>query len=469
MGYEVVIGIEVHCELKTKTKMFSGAASVFGAQPNTCVGIADMALPGSLPVVNKEAVRLALLACKALNCEVDTLVRFDRKSYFYSDLPKGFQITQQFHPIGSRGYLMVNDKKIRINRLHMEEDTAKQFHEEDGTYIDFNRSSTPLIEIVSEADIRSKEEAMQYVENLRLNLLYAGVSDVKMEEGSLRCDINISLRPEGTETFGTKVEIKNLNSISNVGKAIDYEIQRQTEILQQGGHIEQQTRRFDEESKTTVLMRTKVSAVSYRYLVEPNILPIRLDETWIQAAYDSLPELPAQRITRYQEYGLATEDIKVLISNKPLSDFFDETVKHTNDYRSVANWLLQDVLGYVNKNQITIETIQLKPQHLATLIEMIDHHDISGKQAKVVFEDMMLGEDPKAVAKKRNLVQNSDEASILAFVTEALVENPQAIEDFKNGKDRAVGFIVGQVMKKSKGQANPAMTSKLVQQELKKR
>ena len=295
MNYETVIGIEIHCELKTKTKMFSGAPVAFGKVANTCVNEIDLGHPGCLPCVNKEAVRLAIKAATALHCEIDTLVRFDRKNYYYSDLPKGFQITQQFHPIGSGGWLEIETsqgkKKIRLNRMHMEEDTAKQFHTQEGTLIDFNRAGTPLVEIVSEPDMRSGEEAAAYVEKLRMILLYLGVSDVKMEEGSMRCDVNISLRPEGSETFGVKTEIKNLNSISNVQKAIDAEVERQRAILEAGGEVEQATRRYDETQKTTIMMRKKEGNVDYKYFPEPNIFPIRLDDRWIADIQEHLEDV----------------------------------------------------------------------------------------------------------------------------------------------------------------------------------
>jgi len=296
MNYETVIGIEIHCELKTKSKMFSGAPVAVNMQPNTCVNEIDLGHPGVLPSLNKEAVRLSVLACSALNLEIDPVVRFDRKNYYYSDLPKGFQITQQFHPIGQHGYIDLEleegTKRIRINRLHMEEDTAKQYHADEETWIDFNRAGTPLIEIVSEADIRSAKEAMAYVEKLRNILVYLDVTDGKMEEGSLRCDINISLREIGTEAFGVKTEVKNLNSISNIERAIQAEVERQSVLLNAGDIVEQATRRYDDVAKTTILMRKKEGTVDYKYFPEPNIPPIRLDQKWIKSIQASMPELP---------------------------------------------------------------------------------------------------------------------------------------------------------------------------------
>lgn len=474
MAYEVVIGIEIHCELKTKTKMFSGAPVSFAEEVNTCTNEVDLGMPGVLPSLNKEAVASSIRACTALNCKIDPLVKFDRKNYYYSDLPKGFQITQQFYPIGSNGYVMINtddgEKKIRVNRIHMEEDTAKQFHTYNGSLIDFNRAGTPLVEIVSEPDMRNGKEAAAYVEKIRNILFYLGVSDVKMEEGSMRCDVNISLRPEGSTTLGTKAEIKNLNSISNVQKAIDYEIERQSEILSSGGKVEQATRRYDEATRTTVLMRMKEGAVDYKYFPEPNIFPVRLDDAWIQDIIDTLPELPEQRKEKYlNEYKLNEADANQLVESKELSDFYDQVVTFTEEYKMAANWVMVEMVAYLNKNNIKLMDNPLNPEYLATMIKMIKDQEISGKQAKVVFEEMMLGKDPKKVVEEKGMKQMSDTNAILEMVISVLDANPQSIEDFKNGKDRAVGFLVGQVMKMSKGQANPAMTNKMIVEELKKR
>ena len=474
MNYETVIGIEIHCELKTKTKMFSGAPVAFGKVANTCVNEIDLGHPGCLPCVNKEAVRLAIKAATALHCEIDTLVRFDRKNYYYSDLPKGFQITQQFHPIGSGGWLEIETsqgkKKIRLNRMHMEEDTAKQFHTQEGTLIDFNRAGTPLVEIVSEPDMRSGEEAAAYVEKLRMILLYLGVSDVKMEEGSMRCDVNISLRPEGSETFGVKTEIKNLNSISNVQKAIDAEVERQRAILEAGGEVEQATRRYDETQKTTIMMRKKEGNVDYKYFPEPNIFPIRLDAQWVKDIQDNLEELPDQRKARYMsDFGLNDYDAGILVATRELADFFEEVCKETDAYKKAANWVIVELTAALNKANLKLRDNPCKASSLAQMINMVEKGEISGKQAKVVFEEIMKGKDPRKVVEEKGMKQMSDEGALLAMITQVLDANPQSIADFKNGKDRAVGFLVGQVMKASKGQANPAMTNRLIQEELKKR
>lgn len=474
MKYETIIGIEIHCELKTKTKMFSGAPTSFGEVANTCVNEIDLGHPGTLPCVNKEAVRLAILAATALHCDIDPLVKFDRKNYYYSDLPKGFQITQQFHPIGSGGYVSIKtadgEKKIRINRIHMEEDTAKQFHSDAGTLVDYNRAGTPLVEIVSEPDIRNGAEAAAYVEKLRSLLYYLGVSDVKMEEGSMRCDVNVSIRPEGSAVFGTKTEVKNLNSISNVQKAIDAEVERQKQILEEGGEVIQATRRYDETQKTTILMRKKEGNVDYKFFPEPNIPPIRLDDAWIKDIQEHMEELPDERKARYQnDYGLKEYDADVLVANKELSNFFDAVCAHTKSYKKACNWVIVEVSAALNKANIKLADNPCDPKHLADMINMVEAGEISGKQAKVVFEEIMKGKDPKQVVEEKGMKQMSDSSALLALVTTVLDNNPKSIEDFKNGKDRAVGFLVGQVMKASKGQANPAMTNQLIQEELKKR
>lgn len=473
MDYYVTIGIEIHCELKTNTKMFSGAPVRFGKVANTCTSVVDLGHPGILPCVNKEAVRLAIKACTAMHCELDTLLKFDRKNYYYSDLPKGFQITQQFHPIGKNGYVEIEvdgeKKNIRIERIHMEEDTAKQFHKDTGTYIDFNRAGTPLIEIVSCPDMHSAKEAAAYVETLRKNLLYLNVSDVKMEEGSMRCDVNISLSKD-KDTLGTKTEIKNLNSIANVQKAVQAEIERQSALLDEGKSVEQETRRYDESLKTTVLMRKKEGNVDYKYFPEPNIFPIQLDPNWVKEIQDSLEELPEQKIERFmKEYGLSEYDANVLVNDRAMADYYEEVCKHTKNAKKVCNWIIGDVSAYLNKKNTNFDSIEVKPEYIASLVDSIEAGDISGKQGKVVFEEVMLNKDPKKVIEEKGMKQVSDDGAILALVTSVLDANPQSIEDYKNGKDRAVGFLVGQVMKASKGQANPKRTNELIKEELNKR
>lgn len=471
--YKTTIGIEIHCELKTGTKMFSGAPVKFGETANTCTSVVDLAMPGTLPSVNKEAVRLAIKACTGLHCDIDPLVKFDRKNYYYSDLPKGFQITQQFHPIGRDGYVEIEteegSKQIRIERIHMEEDTAKQFHRETGTYIDFNRAGVPLVEIVSRPDMHSAEEAAAYVDTLRQILLYLNVSDVKMEEGSMRCDVNISLSAD--DSLGTKTEIKNLNSIANVQKAVAAEIERQSRILDEGGRVEQATRRYDESQKTTVLMRKKEGAVDYKYFPEPNIFPIQLDEAWIRDIQDTMEELPAARRARFmKDYGLGEYDAQVLVADPAMADYYEEAAKTAKDAKKTANWVIGDLSAALNRDNRTFANAGVAPEHLAQLVNLVADDTISGKQAKTVFEDMLSsGKEPAKIVEEKGMKQVTDEGAILALVTEVLDANSKSIEDYKAGKDRAIGFLVGQVMKKSRGTANPKRTNELIREELAKR
>ena len=372
MNYDTVVGIEIHLELNTKTKMFSGAPYKFKKEANTCTNEVDIALPGTLPSLNKEAVKKAIALCIALNLNIDKLIKFDRKNYYYSDLPKGFQITQQFHPIGSNGYIDIyldgEYKKIRINRCHMEEDTAKQFHLNDVTLIDYNRSSVPLLEIVSEPDMSSGKEAALYVEKLRQTFEYLGISDAKMEEGEMRCDVNISLKPQGSDKFGTKVEIKNLNSISNVKDAIDFETKRQAKVLDEGGTIVQETRRFDEKTMKTVSMRKKEGAVDYKYFPEPNIFPIRIPDSMIEEVKASMPELPDSKSKRYLgEYKLSEYDTKTILANKNLSIYFDEAMKTASNPKNLCNLLTSELMGLLVKGNKTIETSPVSSENLAKL------------------------------------------------------------------------------------------------------
>lgn len=475
MNFEAVIGIEIHVEMKTKSKMFSSAPVLFGAEPNTLVRPLDIAFPGTMPLVNKQAVINAIRVSNALHMSIDNELWFDRKNYFYSDLPKGFQITQDKRPIGRDGYVEIKTKngikRIEIERLHMEEDTCKQLHMSNYSLLDYNRAGTPLVEIVSRPNIRSGEEAMKYVEQIKSIVQFTDVSDGKMEEGSLRCDVNISLRPIGSEKFGTKVEIKNLNSLSNVEKAIEFEIIRQQKLLLAGMPVEQETRRFDEMRKETVLMRKKTDAVDYKYFTEPNITPIKLSDEFIKNAIETCPELASSKRNRYiNDLKLSEYDADILLQDKAVSEYFDKTIKYNANPKLLVNWIMVDIASYLNKNNYSISELKLSPEHLSDLVKLISEGKISSKQAKDVFLDIVeTNASPIDVANKLGIVQMSDENAIMNLVIEALNENPQAIEDFKNGKDRAVGFLVGQIMKKSRGKANPAMTSKLVIQELKKR
>lgn len=471
--YQVTIGIEIHCELKTNTKMFSGAPVRFGQKANTNTSVIDLGHPGTLPCVNKEAVRLAVKACTGLHCTIDPLIKFDRKNYYYSDLPKGFQITQQFHPIGRDGYVDIEangqKKQVRIERIHMEEDTAKQFHKDTGTYIDFNRAGTPLVEIVSRPDMHSAEEAAAYVDALRQILFYLNVSDVKMEEGSMRCDVNISLSDD-PDKLGVKTEIKNLNSIANVQKAVQAEIERQSALLDAGQRVEQATRRYDESTKSTILMRRKEGNVDYKYFPEPNITPIRISDEWIKAIQESLEELPAQRLARFKDaFNLNEYDAGVLVNDRDMADFYEEVMKTAKDSKKAANWVIGDLSAWLNKNNKNWQNLPLQADNLAALVNAIEDGVISSKQGKTVFEEIMTGKNTMDVIKEKGMQQVSDDSAILAIISDVLDQNPKSIEDFKNGKDRAVGFLVGQVMKASKGQANPKKANQLMREELAKR
>lgn len=470
MKYEAVIGLEVHCELKTKSKMFSGSPVTFGEAYNTNANMIDLGFTGTMPSLNKKGVEYALRVCHALNMEIDSQLWFDRKNYYYSDLPKGFQITQDKRPIGKNGYIDVvvdgETKRIEIARLHMEEDTAKQVHYSNFTLIDYNRSGIPLIEIVTQPTIRSGKEAAAYLEKLRSIFLYTEVSDAKLEEGSMRCDVNISLRPFGQTTFGTKTEIKNLNSISNVQKALEFEIERQAKILDEGGEVRQETMRFNEATKETVKMRDKGDAVDYKYYTEPNILPIQLDEAWIEEIKNNLPEMADARASRYvSDYQLPEKDAAQLVVTKTLSDYYEQCIKYNNEYKLIANWLLVEVPAYLSKHGVAFENMKMQPNQLANMVKMIKEGTISSKQGKEVFEEMMnTGKNPEDIANEKGMKQMSDSSALVSMIEEVLSKNPSAIDDYRNGKTRAVGFIVGQVMKASRGQANPQMTNKLVKE-----
>lgn len=476
MNYDAVIGLEIHVEMKTKSKMFSSAPVEFGAQPNTLVAPLDMAFPGTMPVVNKQAVINAIRVSNALNMQIDDTLYFDRKNYFYSDLPKGYQITQNARPIGREGYLDIDTsrgrKHIRIERLHMEEDTCKQIHFADATLLDYNRAGTPLIEIVSYPDIRSGEEAMKYVEEIRRIVVYADVSDGKMEEGSLRCDVNISIKLEGSETLGTKVEIKNLNSIANIEHAINFEIIRQQNVLASGEKIIQETRRFDEATRQTVTMRIKTDAVDYKYFTEPNITPIKLSAKFIADAIASCPELAAQKKDRYvRRYGLVESDAEKIIADRSSASYFDECTASSKNYSMIKNWLLGDVAGYLNKNGISLCDFLITPSMLIDLLSMIEKGTISNKQARDIFAHMAENGTSASEAKQKLGIveQLNDEDAIRKIANQVLDANNQSIIDYKNGKDRAIGFLVGQMMKLSSGKANPSLSNKVLVEELKKR
>jgi len=476
MEYETVIGLEVHVELKTDSKIFSSAPNHFGAEPNTNTTVVELGYPGVLPVLNKKVVDFAMKACMALNCEVATETKFDRKNYFYPDNPKAYQISQFDKPIGENGWIDIEvngeTKRIGITRIHMEEDAGKLIHSNDGySLVDLNRQGTPLIEIVSEPDIRTPEEAYAYLEKLKAIIQYTEVSDCKMEEGSLRCDANISLRPVGQKEFGTKTELKNLNSFAFVQKGLEYEEKRQEKVLRSGGVIEQETRRYDEATKKTILMRVKEGSDDYRYFPEPDLLELYIDDEWKQRIRSSIPELPDARRKRYmEELGLPAYDAQVLTMTKEMSDFFEATLEAGAEAKQASNWIMGEVSAYLNAEGKELNDVALTAEGLAGMIKLIENGTISSKIAKQVFKELIEnGGDPEKIVKEKGLVQISDDETLRKFVNEAIDANPQSVEDFKNGKQKAIGFLVGQIMKATKGQANPPMVNKLLMEEIQKR
>lgn len=475
MHFETVIGLEVHVELKTDSKIFSPSPAHFGAEPNTNTNVIDLGYPGVLPVVNKRAVEWGMKAAMALNMTVARESKFDRKNYFYPDNPKAYQISQFDQPIGENGWIDIEvngaTKRIGITRAHLEEDAGKLTHKNGYSLVDLNRQGTPLIEIVSEPDIRTPEEAYAYLEKLRSIIQYIEVSDVKMEEGSMRCDANISIRPYGQDEFGTKTELKNLNSFTFVKKGLEYEEKRQEQVILSGGTIEQETRRFDETTGATKLMRVKEGSDDYRYFPEPDIVPMIISDEWMEEVRKTIPELPDARQKRYQEeLGLPAYDAHVLTLTKEMSDMFEKTVSLGADPKLASNYLMVDVNAYLNKVQKELSETKLTAEGLAGMIKLITDGTISSKIAKKVFAELIEhGGDAEKIVKEKGLVQVSDSGQLLAWVNEALDNNPKSIEDYKNGRDRAIGFLVGQIMKASKGQANPQMINKMLLEEIAKR
>ena len=475
MHFETVIGLEVHVELKTDSKIFSPSPAHFGAEPNTNTNVIDLGYPGVLPVVNKRAVEWGMKAAMALNMTVARESKFDRKNYFYPDNPKAYQISQFDQPIGENGWIDIEvngeTKRIGITRAHLEEDAGKLTHKNGYSLVDLNRQGTPLIEIVSEPDIRTPEEAYAYLEKLRSIIQYIEVSDVKMEEGSMRCDANISIRPYGQDEFGTKTELKNLNSFTFVKKGLEYEEKRQEQVILSGGVINQETRRFDETTGTTKLMRVKEGSDDYRYFPEPDIVPMIISDEWMEEVRKTIPELPDARQRRYQEeLGLPAYDAHVLTLTKEMSDMFEETVALGADPKLASNYLMVDVNAYLNKVQQELKETALTAEGLAGMIKLITDGTISSKIAKKVFAELIEhGGDAAQIVKEKGLVQVSDSGQLLAWVNEALDNNPKSIEDYKNGRDRAIGFLVGQIMKASKGRANPQMINKMLLEEIAKR
>jgi aspartyl-tRNA(Asn)/glutamyl-tRNA(Gln) amidotransferase subunit B len=477
--YETVIGLEVHVELKTNTKIFCHSCTEFGGEPNTHVCPVCLGMPGVLPVFNKKVLEYAIKVGLALNCSIAEFSKFDRKNYYYPDLPKNYQISQFDLPIAEHGYLNINlgndVKKIGITRVHMEEDAGKLVHQGSITtspysMVDYNRTGVPLVEIVSEPDISSPEEARAYLEKLKAIIQYTDVSNCKMEEGSLRCDANISVRPAGSSKLGTKTEIKNMNSFKALQRALEYEVQRQIEVLEEGGRIVQETRTWDDVKGITISMRSKEQAHDYRYFPDPDLVPMVIDPKWVNEIKASLPELPDQRKARYiAEYGLPDYDASVITSSKELADFFEECLStgYANP-KTLGNWIMGDLLRLLNVNGLEINQCNIKPQQLSDMLKMIDRGTISGKIAKKVFEEMFeSGKNPEIIVKEKGLVQISDEGAISSIVDEVLASNAKVVDDYRSGKEKALGFLVGQVMKATRGKANPALVNKMLKEKIK--
>ncbi|MBI5286815.1 MAG: Asp-tRNA(Asn)/Glu-tRNA(Gln) amidotransferase subunit GatB [Deltaproteobacteria bacterium] len=477
MQYETVIGLEVHAQLLTESKALCGCSTRFGAPPNTQVCPICLGMPGVLPVLNKKAVEFAIRMALATNCKVNPRSVFSRKNYFYPDLPKGYQISQYDHPLAEKGYIEIElegkVKRVGITRVHMEEDAGKLLHGEtieDANYsfVDLNRAGVPLIEIVSEPDIRSPDEAAEYMKALRDILVYLEICDGNMEEGSLRCDANVSIRPVGEKKFGTKAELKNMNSFKFVRDALDYEIKRQIGVMEEGGRVVQETRLFDSNKGITVSMRGKEEAHDYRYFPEPDLLPLIVDEVWIEEIKRTLPELPAQKRERFiKEYSIPPYDARVLTLSRGLADYYEGCVRLYPQPKVVSNWVMGEVLRYLKEDNRDIKDCPVRPEGLARLLKMIDAGVISGKIAKEVFEEMYkTGKDPEAIVKEKGLVQITGEDTLVKLIDEVLKANPQQLAEYRLGKDKLFGFFVGQVMKTTKGQANPQLLNKLLKERL---
>ncbi|GGG81233.1 Asp-tRNA(Asn)/Glu-tRNA(Gln) amidotransferase subunit GatB [Paenibacillus radicis (ex Gao et al. 2016)] len=473
--YETVVGLEVHVELHTNSKIFCGCSTAFGAPANTHTCPVCLGHPGVLPVLNKQAVEYAMKAAMALNCQIADISKFDRKNYFYPDSPKAYQISQFDQPIGEHGWIDIEvngeTKRIGITRLHLEEDAGKLTHVDGGyaSLVDFNRVGTPLVEIVSEPDIRTPEEAKAYLEKLKAIMLYCEVSDVKMEEGSLRCDANISLRPYGQEKLGTRAELKNMNSFRGVQRGLEYEQLRQAEVLDSGEKVVQETRRWDEAQGKTISMRGKEESHDYRYFPDPDLVQLHISQEWKESVRASIPELPDSRKARYTtDYGLPSYDAEVITSSKKLADLFEESLAHTKDAKTVSNWIMGDLLGYLNANNQELADVLITGQGLGEMIGLLEKGTISNKIAKTVFKAMLeSGKLPQQIVEEQGLVQISDEGAILAIVDQIIQANPQSVEDFRAGKEKAIGFLVGQIMKETKGKANPGLVNKLLLDRLK--
>jgi len=477
MKYETVIGLEVHVQIKTKTKIFCSCSTEFGSPPNENTCPICLGMPGVLPVLNKRFLESSMRACLATHCTIEPMNRFARKNYFYPDLPKGYQISQFELPLGTNGYININvdgtKKRIGLTRIHMEEDAGKLIHGENSgrpgkSYVDFNRTGVPLCEVVSEPDMRSAEEARAYLNELKSILEYTGVSDCNMEEGSLRCDANVSIRPVGQKEFGTRAELKNLNSFKFIQKAIEYEVDRQTKLLDQGDTVKQETRLYDADRNETFPMRSKEEAHDYRYFPDPDLVPIMIDEAWVEELRKTIPELPEQKRERFvKSYKIPEYDAGVLTSSKPLADYFEQCTALFPQPKTISNWMMGDLLRELKKDGRNIVDCPVSPSALVDLLKLIESGTISGNIAKGIFEEMyQTQKSAGSIVEEKGLKQITDSSAIEKIVAEVLQANPSQVEEFKSGKGKVLGFLVGQVMKASKGKANPAMVNKLLKKKM---
>lgn len=474
MIFETVIGVEVHAQLRTNSKMFCGCGTTFGLSANSQTCPVCLGLPGSLPVINRTAVEMAVRAGLALNCTIAENNQFARKNYFYPDLPKGYQISQYEFPICRYGWIEIRDgggtKQIRVRRAHLEEDAGKNIHETgtSGSRVDLNRAGTPLLEIVTEPDMRSADEVVAYLKGLRDILMYLDVCDGNMEEGSFRCEPNLSLRPSGQQKFGTKVELKNINSFKYVKDAIEYEVKRQTKVLNEGGKISQETRLWNIERGETAVMRSKEEAHDYRYFPDPDLVPLKLDAEWIQGFRANLPELPAVRTKRFvSDYGLPEYDATILTASKGMADYFEICVKQFNQPKTVSNWVMGELMRELNNSGTDISASPVMPERLVSLLQMVDQGTISLKVAREIFPELYnSGKDPEQIIREKGLTQVSDEGALAKIIEEVLRKNPGQVAQFKEGKQQVLGFLVGQVMKASGGKANPGKVNELLKEKL---
>ncbi len=473
--YETVIGLEVHVELATKTKIFCGCSTAFGAAPNTHTCPVCTGMPGSLPVLNKRVVELAMSVGLAAHCEINQFCKFDRKNYFYPDNPQNYQISQLYLPICHDGYIAIDtpagEKKIRIHEIHMEEDAGKLIHDEweDCSLVDYNRSGVPLIEIVSEPDMRSADEVIAYLDRLRLLVQYLGASDCKLQEGSMRADVNLSVREKGSETFGTRTEMKNLNSFKAIARAIDGERARQIELLEEGRRVIQETRRWDDNKEYSYAMRSKEDAKDYRYFPDPDLPPVIISDAWMASLKDSLPELQPEKLKRYQEeFGLSEYDSKIITESKRMSDLFEKTTELCGKPKKAANWMIGEVSRLLKERGMEAEKLSFSPGHLAALIELTEAGSINTNTAKEVFEKIFDEDiDPKKYVEEHGLLMVNDEGALKSCVEAVLAANPKTVEEYKSGKTKVLGFLVGQVMKQMKGKANPGKVNEMMAELLK--